>query len=406
MSPTYPLLGLLVRGEKHGYELKRIVDDEFAPFWRIDFAQLYRSLARMTRADWVKVRTEKSTDGPDRKMYMLTERGRKEFDTWLAQPARERDEFFVKLHLATDCGASVTHLLEQQRRAFENERAARIETHRAARDAGDVGRFVLADAALRDAEMWLTTFDLAAAIISPERGIAAASSAQKPIVFSGSDDPLVLYLAKLAHGSAHSVGSLGGLLALAQHQADAAGVHLLDTETGEYNVPFVRHLLPEENSVLVNLAVRENGLMLAPGNPKNIRTLRDLTRKGIRFINRQRGAGTRLLLYTKLRAARIDQHSLRDWERAVSTHDAIADAITSGIADVGPGLHAVAHARGLAFIPLGQERYDLVIPRAEFESPRFHEILAALDSPEFRRAAAALRGYDITRAGRVVARVR
>ena len=105
MSPQYSLLGLLVRGEKHGYELKRIVDDEFAPYWRIDFAQLYRSLAKMTRNGWVKAHTDRGADGPDRKVYTLTARGRAAFDQWLAEPAQDRDEFFVKIRLAADGGA-------------------------------------------------------------------------------------------------------------------------------------------------------------------------------------------------------------------------------------------------------------------------------------------------------------
>ncbi len=406
MSPTHALLGLLVHGERHGYELKRTIDQEFAPFWRIDFAQLYRSLARMAREGWVKARVEPGQGGPDRKVYALTARGRKAFDAWLAEPPADRDEFFVKLRLATDTGASPAALIEQQRRALEDERAAHLEIHRAAKDAGDAGRLALANAALRGTEALLVTLELSSAIVSRRTRVRAADSAPGPIVITGSDDPLVTYLAQLAHASTHAVGSVGGLLALAQHQTDAAGVHLLDDETGEYNVPFVKHLVPEDAVVLVNLAFRENGLMIASGNPKNIRGLRDLSRPEIRFINRQHGAGTRLLLYSKLRAARIDPHALPDWERSVSTHDAVADAIATGIADAGPGLRAVAFAWGLDFIPLGEERYDLAIPCDEFDSARMHPILDALDSIEFRRAASTLHGYDLTRTGRVVARVK
>ena len=406
MSPTHALLGLLVRGERHGYELKRTIDQEFAPFWRIDFAQLYRSLAKMQREGWVKARVEPGAGGPNRKVYALTARGRKALDAWLAEPARDRDEFFVKLRLATDTGSSSSQLVEQQRRALEDERDARLEMHRAAKDAGEPGRLALANAALRETEATLVALELSSAIVTSQRKTFAAESASSQIVITGSDDPLVSYLAQLTHASTHAVGSIGGLLALAERQADAAGVHLLDADTGEYNAPFVRHLVPEDELVLVNLAFRENGLMLAPGNPKNIRSVRDLARAGIRFINRQRGAGTRLLLYSKLRAARINPHSLPEWDRAVSTHDAVADAITAGAADVGPGLRAVAFAWGLDFIPLGEERYDLVIPSDAFDSARMRPLLDALDSVEFRRAASTLQGYDLTRTGRVVARVK
>lgn len=405
ISPTHALLGLLVRGERHGYDLKRTIDQEFVPFWRIDFAQLYRSLAKMQRAGWVKARVEPGIGGPQRKVYAITARGRRSLNAWLTEAARNQDEFFVKLRLAADAGSSSIQLVEQQRHALEDERDALLEMHRAAKEAGEPGRLALANAALRETEATLVALDVSTALVSP-RHIRAGQKPASQVVITGSDDPLVSYLAQITHASTHAVGSIGGLLALAQHQADAAGVHLLDADTGEYNVPFVRHLVPEDQVVLVNLAFRENGLMIAPGNPKNIHGVRDLARADIRFINRQRGAGTRLLLYYKLRAARIDPHALADWDRTVSTHDAVADAIITGAADVGPGLRAIAFAWGLDFIPLGEERYDLVIPSDEFDSARMHPILDTLDSVAFRRAASTLQGYDLTRTGRVVARVK
>ena len=404
MSPQYPLLGLLVLGEKHGYELKRIVDDEFAPYWRIDFAQLYRSLAKMTRNGWVKAHTERGADGPDRKVYTLTARGRAAFDQWLAEPAQDRDEFFVKIRLAADGGASVAHLVEPQRHELENERAARARRQRDAQAMGDAGRLMVAHAALRETEASLSALDLYAAI-APTAHANRAQTLTMPVII-GSDDPLLARLAQLAHTSTQSVGSIGGLLALAQHQANVAGIHLLDAETGEYNVPFVRHLVPEEDIVLVNLAFRENGLLIARGNPKNIRSVRDLARHDVRYINRQRGAGTRLLVYSKLRAAHINPHTLPDWDRVANTHDAVAGAIAAGTADIGPGLRAIAAEWNLDFVSLGEERYDLAIPRADFESPLVHVLIDALHSKAFRQQAAAFQGYDLARSGRVVAHIR
>ncbi len=412
MSPQHPLLGLLVRGEKHGYELKRIVDDEFAPYWRIDFAQLYRSLAKMTRNGWVKARIERGTDGPERKVYTLTARGRAEFDQWLAEPAQDRDEFFVKVRLAADCDASIAHLVEPHRRALEDERVARTRRQRAAQDAGDAGQLLVAHAALRETQAALSALDLYAAV-APSFDSAALRSGRAlrekhlaaPVII-GSDDPLLARLAQLAHTSTQAVGSIGGLLALAQHQANVAGIHLLDSETGEYNVPFVKHLAPEEDIVLVNLAFRENGLLIARGNPKSIRSVRAIARRDVRFINRQRGAGTRLLVYSKLRQIGINPHTIPDWDRVANTHDAVAGAIAAGAADVGPGLRAVAAEWDLDFIPLGEERYDLAIARADYESPELRALIDALHGDAFRQQAAALKGYDLARSGQVVAHIR
>ena len=403
MSPIHALLGLLISGERYGYDLKRTVDEEFAPYWRIDFGQLYRSLAKMQSNGWVKVRAESGAGGPDRKVYALTAKGRRALEEWLAEPAHDRAESLVKIRLAMDAGVSANHLVETQRQALHEEHTARTHSHRRARDQGDAGRLILAHAALRETEASLAALDLWQAVEPTARSSTPLST---PPVITGSDDPLLARLAQLARTSTNAVGSIGGLLALAQHQADVAGIHLLDQETGEYNIPFIKHLLPEDEIVLVNLAIRENGLLIARGNPKDIHGLRDLTRGDIRFINRQTGAGTRLLLYSRLRAARIDPHILRDWEHAAATHDAVAGAIAAGAADVGPGLRATAAAWELDFIPLGEERYDLAMPRAAFESERLEPLLTALHSKEFRHAASSLEGYDLTRIGRVVARVK
>jgi molybdate-binding protein/DNA-binding PadR family transcriptional regulator len=403
MIPIYPLLGLLLNEGKHGYELKRIVDQEFAPFWRIDFAQMYRSLAKMTREGWVKPHIESGEGAPDRKTYLITARGRQVFEKWIAEPARDRNEFFCKLRLATDAKLPVVQLLESQRAQFESERQTRQQTHQELRDAKNASQLVLAHAALRETEASLAALDLYESVTAPLHHDAKLLGV--PVII-GSDDPLLARLAQIAHTSTQAVGSIGGLLALAQHQANVAGVHLRDAETGEYNVPFVKHLLPEDDIVLVNLAVRENGLLVARGNPKNIRGVRDLVRPGIRLINRQRGTGTRLLIYSKLRAAHIDPHALSNWERIANTHDAVAGAIASGVADVGPGLLAVAAEWNLDFIPLGEERYDLAIPHADFESPTLRVLLEALHDKVFRREASALKGYDLARCGRIVARIK
>ncbi len=405
MNPSFALLGLLFHAERHGYDLKHTVDREFAPFWRIDFAQLYRSLARMKQRGWIHSRVEPGSGGPERKMYKLTPRGRRVFRAWLQAPVAGRDEFFVKLRLANAAGVAIDRLVAVQRETLENERAVRQSALHAARDAGDAGRIVLADAAFRETEAALTALALWTNT-APASKRTAARTRPGNIVITGSDDPLLTFLARLSGSTATPVGSLTGLLILARREADVAGVHLLDLATGEYNAPFVKHLMPEDSSLLVNLAFRKNGLMIAHGNPKQIRGVRDLTRRDIHFINRQRGAGTRLLLYSTLSSAHIDPHSLPDWERTAPTHEAVAAAIATGHADAGPGLEAIATEWDLDFIPLGEERYDLVILQETFDSGRLQPLLDALETAPFRRKGAELRGYDLKRSGSIVARIK
>lgn len=404
ISPTHALLGLLARGEKHGYELKRAVEKDFAPFWRIDYAQLYRSLAKMKRAGWVQVHAEPSPQGPERKAYSLTSRGRRELDGWLAQPARNRNEFFVKLALAANRGAVTDALIATQRKSFEDEQTAEFAKQTAARAESNPSKLILAHAAIKQAEASLAAIDFSAAIFQPNRRKSPPNTF--PVFVAASDDPVLAQLAQLAPIAVQSIGSIGGMIALSQHQADMAGAHLLDLESGEYNIPFVKRLFTEDDILIVNLAWRETGLILAAGNPRNIRSIHDLARRDVRLINRTRGTGTRLLLYGKLRAARIDPHSLKGWERSAATHDAVAGAIASGAVDVGPGLRAVAHKWQLDFIPLNQERYDLIIPRAAYDSRRLRPILDALHSREFRLAATNFIGYDLSRSGSIIAQIK
>lgn len=226
-----------------------------------------------------------------------------------------------------------------------------------------------------------------------------------PLLISASDDPLLGGLVEYANAAEYVVGSVNGLLALAQEQSDLAGAHLLDVESGEYNIPFVQHLIPEEDLLLVNLAVREHGLMVAPGNPHRIRSARDLARRQVRLINRGRGTGTRVWLFAQLRAAGIDPRTINGWDNTVPTYDRVAKTIAGGRADVGPGLRAVASAHGLDFIPLGEERYDLVVPRALYEAQRLAALLGGLEDPRLHKWAAALPGYDLSRTGRVIAHI-
>lgn len=232
----------------------------------------------------------------------------------------------------------------------------------------------------------------------------------RTIVVIGSHDlTLDLLASHLRRGhpelslSSANVGSLGGLAALRRDEAHLAGSHLLDPETGEYNVADVRRALPGRAVVLVNLVHREQGLLVRPGNPKRILGLADLTREDVTYVNRQRDAGTRVLLDYFLKKANLDPASIRGYERVEYTHLAVAASVAGGRADAGLGVLAAARALGLDFVPLARERYDLVIPREHFESPALQALLATIRGEDFQRDAAALGGYDLSETGQIVA---
>lgn len=202
--------------------------------------------------------------------------------------------------------------------------------------------------------------------------------------------------------SAH-VGSMGGLIALKKGEAHMAGTHLLDEETGEYNISYIKKILGHRKMVLINLVYRQQGLMVPKGNPKNIQGFGDLTREDVVFINRQTGAGTRLLTDKYLKELGIAPKDVRGYEREEYTHMGVASAVLTGIADTGMGILASAEALGLDFIPLAKERYDLAIPADFVEMPALSAILQIIrQSGEFRTSVEALGGYDISDMGKVM----
>lgn len=206
-----------------------------------------------------------------------------------------------------------------------------------------------------------------------------------------------------------NAGSLGGLAALRRGEAHFAGSHLLDPATGEYNVSYLAQYLPETPVQLVTWVGRVQGLLMRKGNPRQIHSLHDLARQDVRYVNRQRGAGTRVLLDYHLLQEGIDPQSVTGYEQEEYTHLAVAAAVASGRADCGMGIQAAARALDLDFIPLFSERYDLVIPLQHLpDGPGSGDLLAPLFElmfdPSFRAAVQALEGYDTTEMGKVVMR--
>jgi molybdopterin molybdotransferase/putative molybdopterin biosynthesis protein len=199
--------------------------------------------------------------------------------------------------------------------------------------------------------------------------------------------------------SSANVGSLGGLMALARGECHLAGSHLLDPESGTYNRPYLARYLPGRRLALVHLVRREQGLYVQAGNPKGIRGLFDLSR--VTLCNRQRGAGTRVLLDARLREAAIRADDIRGYAREEYTHMAVAVAVQSGVADTGLGIRAAAVALGLEFIPLWHEPYELIMPVEALDGPGMRALLDVVGSDEFRAAAESLGGYDASGSGKI-----
>ena len=218
-------------------------------------------------------------------------------------------------------------------------------------------------------------------------------------------DLLVTFLKRkdprLRLSSGH-ISSQGGLVALGQRRSHFGGTHLFDPETNTYNVRSIKSYLPDLPLKLINLAWREQGLMVAEGNPKNIRTIQDLIRPDVRSINRQPGAGTRLLFDYLLKENGVEPSMVRGYEREECTHKAAAFSVHSGAADVGMGIFTAAKSLGLDFLPLTLERYDLVVPESTFNDPRFQIVLEVIQSREYQKAVAALGGYDLRDCGKVI----
>lgn len=227
---------------------------------------------------------------------------------------------------------------------------------------------------------------------------------ENTLFFTGSHDltldVLAEYLAEKGHRLVTSnVGSLGGLLALRKAEAHACGSHLLDPDTGIYNDTYIRQYLPGMKMMIMKWVGRIQGLLVQKGNPKNIQTLKDLTHAEVTFANRQRGAGTRVLLDYQLKKLGIANEEIHGYQDEEYTHLGVAAAVLSGRADCGLGIKAAATALDLDFIPLFNETYELVIPDEDFRSELIQPVIHAAEDQEFRSRIGKLPGYDVTHMG-------
>ncbi|MCL1855881.1 MAG: molybdopterin biosynthesis protein, partial [Clostridia bacterium] len=230
---------------------------------------------------------------------------------------------------------------------------------------------------------------------------------ERTVVSIGSHDLILDVIADLMpnvyHGvrlSSTHVGSMGGLLALKNGEAHIAPTHLLDEETGVYNIPFLKRLFAGRPMALIKGVGRVQGLMVKRGNPLGITGVEDLT--GCRYVNRQRGAGTRVLLDYHLKAAGVDPSGIEGYDREAATHMAVAATVKDGAADAGLGILSAAMAMGLDFLPIGSEEYDFAIPAEFLELAHIRSLISLLKSPPFLRRLQELDGYTAANCGEVI----
>ena len=199
-----------------------------------------------------------------------------------------------------------------------------------------------------------------------------------------------------------NLGSVGGLMALNRGRSHIAGAHLLHPDTNEYNFPYLPKYLPKLETIVVHFVYREQGLIVQPSNPLDINGFEDLCRPEVRCINRQEGAGTRLLLDYHLKQLGLKGYQIKGYDYQVSTHTEVAIAIRNEWADVGLGVRAAALAFGLEFIPVTKERFDFIIPKAYFYTEPLQELLEVIRSKNFIQKVEQMGGYDVNDAGKVL----
>lgn len=244
----------------------------------------------------------------------------------------------------------------------------------------------------------------------PSESSPTVSSSGSPIIrFIGSHDPIVELLFEFLKHSTVPIessisfkGSVDGLIALYRREAEISGIHLWDETTGDYNISFVKHVILGEPACVVNLVQREQGFIVAPGNPLQIETWQDITKDGLRFINRQKGSGTRLRFEAYLKKAKIPVNRIIGYEHEESTHSGVAYRVASGQADVGVGVKSAAQRLGLDFVPLFSERYDLVCLSRITKTPIWLQLMDILRSPGFVKAIQQQSGYDTSLTGKVL----
>lgn len=241
------------------------------------------------------------------------------------------------------------------------------------------------------------------------RLLSTPEKLQNTLVVIGSHDPLLDEVADMMHRadptvfmSSSHVGSMGGIMAIRRGEAHASGCHLLDTETGVYNLSFLKKYFPNGGIRLVRCVGRQQGLMLAKGNPLDIKEFADIAKNGVRYVNRQKGSGTRVLMDYLCEQYAVNVSDIYGYEREELTHTSVAAQIANGSADAGMGIYSAAQLYDLDFLPICIEEYDLIIPDHAWETPVVQQLIATLKSPAFREKMLAMGGYTVDHPGEII----
>lgn len=222
------------------------------------------------------------------------------------------------------------------------------------------------------------------------------------LVSIGSHDIVMDIIANKMNLSSGHVGSMGGIMAIKRGEAHIAPIHLLDTNTGEYNISYIQKYFKDEKMILIKGVKRLQGFIVQKGNPKNIKGFNDLSRKDVCYINRQRGAGTRLLLDYNLNKLDINSDDVIGYEREMNTHMAVAVTVKSESADTGLGVLSVAKAMDLDFIPVCYESYDFLVRESSLNDEKIKEFIQILKSIEFKNEVQKLGGYGFDNIGKII----
>ena len=274
------------------------------------------------------------------------------------------------------------------------------------RGSGVVSSFMKADGIL-EVPQGLEGFEAGAEVTV--RLLSPLEKLRNTLVVIGSHDPLLDEVADMLHledsslfmSSSH-VGSMGGIMAIRRGEAHAAGCHLLNTQDGSYNRSFMKKYFPRGDVKLVRCVGRQQGLMVARGNPLNIQKFSDIAAEGVRYVNRQKGSGTRILTDYLCKQENLDTSAIYGYDREELTHTSVAAQIVSGSADAGMGIYSAAKLYSLDFIPICIEEYDLIIPDHAWETPMVRQLIATLKSDGFRDKILSLGGYTVENPGEII----